>query len=157
MGFRPAADAQDKKCALSSPGPGVYSPGNFTIAENVDRRSKVSAADCTFGISRQPLKPIDGPGPASYAPPLETEPGAKGKHMPGPLLYGRVKPPMPYATPGPGEYKITSFVDDTQGRIMPTMKGRLPHPMDSKLVDFESAKTSCPRLPNRTLRARPRL
>lgn len=137
------------------PGPDVYSPNNFSISAKIAAETANQAPSrCTFGTPHKPVKRPDVPGPCAYAPHTS---GGPRKNMPGSLMAGRCKAPMPYATPGPGEYKRPSAFDTPHGRINVSIKGRLAHAMDAPLAELECAKTSFPRHPNRTMRARPRL
>ena len=149
FGFRGKDITADKQF---SPGP-VYDYANDTIAKNQSLRATENHRRCTFGLSHKAHKEMDVPGPGAYG----ADVGSTFKGGRGALLASRVPLPAPKESPGPGHYERPSAFTPRQGACLVTLKGRLPHPMDDTQAAHEAAKTSCPRIGVRKMRAAPRL
>jgi len=146
------------------PGPGAYAmPDTW--------KARKTSNQCTFGAHHKKLGTFSVPGPGAYET-IDGPQGGGGRSARS--IYSSTggnatrsvtarQPTEPRlgssarsGIPGPGAYDLGSTFGPKYGQCLPSIKGRLAHPMDDRNAAHECARTSSPRNTARKMRAAPR-
>lgn len=175
-GFSLYSRGKESTAKLDTPAPGTYDvPGAFPPARprppppkpkgqkhevKTPRTYRSGHIGCTFGAPLQKERANMNPGPGAYEQGPVVLPSPLGVAIKrgvaaGASVKGKPRPLLERRAPGPGEYDIPStFGAKGAG---PTLKGRLPHPMEDSNAAHEAAKTSSFRSSDRKMKGAPRL
>lgn len=146
------------------PGPGAYE--NSYVSQFSPRKTR--GGPCLFGMRTKPLKsPREAfPGPGTYEVGTETPTdrlGMNGNSYRTTTLSGKWSDPTPPKSPNALTYRVPTGPFDfetpqlfSSGRKVLSMKGKLTHPMDSKDMAHEAAKTDHPHDPTKRMKIKPR-